>query len=270
MYAALLKHEARLQTRPLLAYLGIALAVFAGGMALALLRIPAVSQIGALATISACVFLALSVPAGVLMRYYTSMYGREGYLTHAIPAKHTTLYAAKFTWALAVWLIALVVAIGMGVGFFVAQTVAYGGTVADAWTSLTEALAGLGTAPTIALVGWCLIGVVIYVAQFGWIVTFGMEDRFRALGVGGPVLVWFASYLVLQVLTIVAILLIPLGVSLDLSELVFTTFASELPKAFANEDPSFIPLGWLPLLLATLPVYVVWTLRSLKKHTSLR
>lgn len=270
MYAALLKHEARIQARPLLAYLGISLTLFAGGMALALLRIPALSSMGALITVGACAFLGLSVPVLLIQRYYASMYGREGYLTHAIPVKPATLYAAKFTWAALVWLISLIIATGLAVGFYVAQMVSTGYPVGEAWASIVDALAGLATAPKVALVAWALIGLVIYVAQAAWIITFGMEDRFRGLGLGGPVVVWFASYAIMQVLIIAAILLIPLGVTLDFSEIVFATFAAELPKAFANEDPSFIPLGFVPVILATLPVYVIWTLRSLRKHTSLR
>lgn len=71
------------------------------------------------------------------------MYGREGYFTHAVPAKHTTLYGAKFSWALTVWLVALLIAVGTGLGFFVGQTAVGGGTASDAWTALGQALAGL-------------------------------------------------------------------------------------------------------------------------------
>lgn len=270
MFAALLKHEARLQTRTLASYLGISLAVYASGMALMLLRIPLLASLGSIAAIGAPLLLAIGVPALLLQRYYASMYGREGYFTHALPAKHTTLYGAKFSWALVVWLAALLIALGMALGFFVGQTVAGGGTASDAWAVLGEALAGLSTGTTILLAMWFVIAIVTYVAQFGWIVTFGMEERFRPMGLGGPVLVWFISYAVLQVVTLVSLVAIPIGVTLELDRVVFASFVPELIEALNGAEPSFLPLGWLPVLLATIPVYIVWTLRSIGNHTSLR
>lgn len=270
MYAALLKHEARIQTRPLLSYLGMALAIFAGGLVVMLLRVPLLAELGNVVAIVACLLLAVGIPVTLLQRYYTSMYGREGYLTHAIPAKHTTLYAAKFTWAALVWAASLLVTLALGYGLAVAQTIMTGGTASDTWTALTTALAGANQTALALGIAWGVVGLLTYVAQFGWVVTFGMEDRFRSLGLGGPVVVWFVSYLLMQIVTLAAMVLIPLGVTTDFSELVFASFVGELPKAFANEDPSFIPLGWLPVILVTLPVYVIWTLHSLKKHTSLR
>lgn len=270
MYAALLKNEARLQTRPLLSYLAIALVVYLGGIALVLIRVPILADLGNVAAVGACLLLAIGVPVHLLMRYYASMYGREGYLTHAVPAKHTTLYSAKYTWAAVTWAASLVVALGLAYGFAVAQTISAGGTASDTWTYLTNALAGINRTALILAVAWALVGLLTYVAQFAWIVTFGMEDRFRSLGLGGPVVVWLVSYLILQVVTLASMMLVPLGVTTDLGELVFETFLAELPAAFAGDDPSFIPLGWLPVILLTLPVYVIWTLRSLRNHTSLR
>lgn len=270
MYAALLKNEARLQARPLASILGIALAVYAGGLILMLLRIPLLSSLGSVAAVGAFGLLAVSVPALLVWRYYASMYGREGYLTHAIPAKHTTLYAAKFSWALGVWLVSLLIAAAMVLGYVIGEAISAGGTAGDAWKTLADGLAQIGTVPVTVFAIWLVIGIVIYVAQFGWIVTFGMEERFRSLGQGGPVLVWFLSYVALQVLAVVSLVLIPFGVSLDLKQFVFASFLPELMAAIGGAEPSFVPLGWLPLLLATLPVYVVWTLRSLKNHTSLR
>jgi len=270
MYAALLKNEARLEARPLGAYLGIALALFVTGVAMVLLRVPAVSSLGFLAAIAASVLLAVGIPLHLLQRYYATMYGRQGYLTHAVPAKHTTLYAAKFSWALVVWLAALVLAAGLGLLTFIGQAIAAGGTAADVWRALDDAFATVPTATRVVMVAWLVIMLLANIAQFGWIVSFGMEERFRALGLGGPVVMWFVSYLVLQALSMLAIVLIPVGVTTDLSQLVFASFIPELAAAVEGGDPSFIPLGWLVVLPLVLPVFAVLTLRSLRDHTSLR
>ena len=269
MYAALIKNEARLEARPLAAYLGIALALFGTGSLSVLLRLPVVSGFGFVIAIAASILLTIGIPLHLLVRYYVSMYGRQGYLTHAIPAKHTVLYAAKFTWALVIWLGAILVALGLGLLTFIAQAVAAGGGAADVWRALDEAFAAAPAARGVMGV-WLVIVLFANVAQFGWVVSFGMEERFRSLGIGGPVLMWFASYTALQVLSILAIVLIPIGVTSDLSQLVFASFIPELATAFTGGEPSFIPLGWLVVLPLGLPVFVLWTLRSLRDHTSLR
>lgn len=269
MYAALLKNEARLGIRPLAAYLGIALALFASGVGMVLLRLPAVSGFGFVAAIAASILLVIGIPLHLLQRYYATMYGRQGYLTHAIPVKHTTLYAAKFSWALIVWFTAVVLAIGLGLLTFVSQAVATGGTAQDVWRSLDEAFAA-APAARVVMVVWLGIVLLANIAQFGWIVTFGMEERFRSLGLGGPVVMWFVSYLVLQALSMAAIVLIPIGVTSDLGQLVFASFLPELASSLQGGEPSFIPIGWLVVLPLVLPVFVVWTLRSLRDHTSLR
>lgn len=269
MYAALLKNEVRLGIRPLTAYLGIALALFASGVTMVLLRLPVASSFGFIVAIAASILLIVGIPLHLLQRYYATMYGRQGYLTHVLPVKHTTLYAAKFSWALVVWFVAIVLAVGLGLLTFISQAVATGGTAQDVWRSLDEAFAAAPAARTVMVV-WLVIVLLANIAQFGWIVSFGMEERFRSLGLGGPVVMWFVSYLVLQALSMAAIILIPIGVTPDLSQLVFASFLPELAGAFDGGDPSFIPIGWLVVLPLVLPVFVVWTLRSLRDHTSLR
>lgn len=270
MFAALLTHEARLQHRALLGYVGAGVLLVVGGVVLMLLRLPLLSGLGAPLAFGGVGVVALSVPIHLLQRYYASLYGREGYLTMALPVRAGTLFGAKFTWAFVTWLAALVVALVLGFGIALSTAVVDGGTVAEFGAGLREAIATLGARTLVLFAAWIVIGVAITVAQFGWIVTFGMEERFRPLGLGGPVLVWFANYVALQVLMLIAIFVIPLGATLDLSAFVFQSFATELPAALRNENPSFIPLGWLPVLLATLPAYWIWAVHSLKNHTSLR
>lgn len=269
MYTALIKNEARLEARPLVAYLGIALALFATGVGSVLLRLPVLSGLGFVLAIAASLLLIIGIPLHLLVRYYVSLYGRQGYLTHAIPARHTSLYLARFTWAFAVWLAAIALSIGLGLITFISQAVASGGSADDVWRALDEAFAAAPAARVVMAV-WLVAVLATNVAQFGWVVTFGMKERFRSLGIGGPVLMWFASYAALQVLSILAIGLIPIGVTPDLNQLVFASFLPELAGAFSGGEPSFIPLGWLVVLPLVLPVFVVWTLRSLRDHTSLR
>lgn len=269
MFTALIKHEARLQTRPLLLASAACLAVFATGILFALLRLPFFATLGVLLAFGAGAAIMFVLPLYLLWRYAQSMYGREGYLTQALPVRPATLYAAKVTWAFVVWLLATVVGCLMWLGAALAQHITLGGSVSEFVASMREQLGNVPPGTLAWLVVWVLLGLLIYVLQFAWIITFGMEERFRSLGWGGPAVVWFVSYLAVQLLLVVGMFLVPLGLTYDFA----WTFESLLPRVtamFNNQDPGIIPMGWFPVLVATIPVYVVWTLRSLERHTSLR
>lgn len=270
MYRTLIKNESRLQSRALLTILAMTAIVVAGTIALILLKIPVLSTLAILLGTVAVIGLAVGIPAYLLVRYYQSMYGREGYLTHVVPAKASTLYGAKYTWAFGAVLLGVLGALVLGGGLLLAIAVANGATVSGAWSLFTSALGNFTGRQLTLMVTAVVVGLAIYVAQFAWVVTFGMEDRFRKLGLGGPVLVWFLNYLVLQVVLFAAILAIPLGIT-PAGQLTTANFATELIFTPAGQsDVSAIPLGFVPVLLVTLPIYIVWTIRSIRKHTSLR
>ncbi len=260
MFTTVLKHEARSMGPQLLVYLGIVAVLMASGLLVAATGVEPVASFGTMVAAAGGLFLHLAVPVTLLERYYKSLYGREGYLTMALPVKASTLYWAKITWAYVVWLAAALIACGS----WIAIALIRGGF--DAFAQ------ALSTTPALAIGFFAVLLVVslaLYVVQFAWIVTLGMEERFRALGLAGPVVVWLGSYLALQVVSVVAILLIPFGVSPDLGRIVLTPPVIEIGTA-TGHDLSFIPLGFIPVVLAAGAVFVLWTLRSLRDHTSLR
>lgn len=270
MYQTLMKNESRLQSRALLTILAIAAAVVAGAIALILFKIPVLSPLAMMLGAVAVIALAAGIPAYLLVRYYQSMYGREGYLTHVVPAKASTLYGAKYTWAYLVTLLGLVAAVALGIVLMLAIAVANGASVSTWWSTVMGFFGSLSGLQTTLLIVAVIVGLAIYVAQFAWVVTFGMEDRFRKLGIGGPVLVWFLNYLVMQLALLAAIMLIPLGVTPE-GHLTTVNFATELLRtAPGQSDIAAIPLGFVPVLLLSLPIYIGWTIHSIKKHTSLR
>lgn len=269
MFATLIKHEARLQAKTLLGMLGVALALFATGFVMALLRLPVFGSLGVLLAFGAGAALTFVVPLYLLWRYAQSMYGREGYLTHALPVRPATVYWAKVLWAFVVWLVATVVTVALWLGALLAQELASGGSVGSFLAMVRANLAAMPVNAIAMFVGWLLLGLFLYVVQFAWVVTFGMEERFRSFGWGGPVVVWFVAYLAVQLVLVAALFLIPLGMNYDL-QFVVESLLPKIGGLFDNQDPGFVPLGWAPILLATLPVYIVWTLRSLRSHTSLR
>lgn len=260
MFTTLLKHEARSMGPQLLVYLVILAVIMASGLLIATTGVEPVASFGTMVAAAGGLFLHVAVPVTLLERYYKSLYGREGYLTMALPVKALTLYWAKVTWSYLVWLTAALIACGS----WIAIAAVRGG--------FDEFAPALSTTPGFALAFFGVLLVVslaLYVVQFAWIVTYGMEERFRTLGLAGPLVVWLVSYLALQLVSVVAILLVPFGVAPDLGRIVFTPPAIEIGTA-TGSDLSFIPLGFMPVVVAAGAVFVVWTLRSLRDHTSLR
>lgn len=270
MFTALLKNEARLQGRDLRRFLLMFAALYAIGLASIATRLPFIQGFGEAMALGMPLGIIVWVAVHLLTSYHRSLYGRQGYLAHALPVRSSTLYWAKFTWAFVVWVLATVAALVM---MFVAHgviTVTNGGSFSAMVAELLAPMEALPAWQLVAFVALMLVGIATYVAQGGWIITFGMEERFRSMGgPTGPILAAVAIYLVSQVLAMVGIFLIPFGMTFD-GHLTFASLLGELPSMFAGAEPSFIPLGWVPAFVLLGVGTVVWTLHSLQHHTSLR
>lgn len=270
MFSALFKNEARLQGRTLLAFTGIAAATLLGSIVMVLIHTPVVSSLGLMMGVIAVFALAGGIPIYLLVRYYQSMYGREGYFTHVVPARASTLYWAKFLWAFTISLLSLVIAALLGLALFLAQMSSTGTSVGRSWSMIIGVVSQAPGRIVALILILILVEVVLYLAQFGWIVSFGMEDRFRSLGLGGPVIVWFINYITIQILSLAAIFLIPIGYSMQNGSLVFQSMLSTFSEMTTEAEPIVMPLGFVVVLVGLIPVYIVWTVNSIKNHTSLR
>ena len=90
MFTTVLKHEARSMGPQLLVYLGIVAVLMASGLLVAATGVEPVASFGTMVAAAGGLFLHLAVPVTLLERYYKSLYGREGYLTMALPVKAST------------------------------------------------------------------------------------------------------------------------------------------------------------------------------------
>ncbi len=204
--------------------------------------------------------------------YWRSSYSRTGYFTQSLPAKGSTVYGAKFLWGSIVTVVALLWNLVLVV------PVLFGGSRAMAdgltWGGLVDGVRNvLGAAPPWV---WVLLGVAVIVlalsglAQFYFAASLGSEARMNRLGIGGPILVYFGLYLIMQVLLFVGIVAVPVGLSVspgsDGLKIVSMSF---LDLAVNNTNPDVMPLGFIPVLLIITALLVWRTVVSWNRKVSL-
>lgn len=272
MFAALMRHEARLQLRPLAVITGIAALVVALAAVFTLLDVEVLHGFGVVIGIVALIAYPLAVFALLVVSYYRSMYGSHGYFTMSLPVDGKVLYWAKFLWAWLVSLAATAISIGFKLFQMWIDDVRDRGRRGDAAVSSLGEL-GRMVADRGAVVAVVGAGVVLllaaYVAILGFVVTAGSGPRLNRLGAGGPAVMGALTYVAMQLALLVSILAIPLGLRLDGEgiAIVHHSFVTDLTN---RTSTSLLPVGWVPALVLIGAGLAVWTVNAVRHHTSLR
>ena len=281
MIAKLLKHEF-VRTRALLGVIfGAALASVALGCVLLALGIPVLETFGVIFSLLPVLVLVPAVQILMAVDFWQSSFRSQGYLTHAIPVKGATIYWTKLLWQMIVSAVAIVV------GFFLLALV---------WFVLgTAGLEFFAAEPNLfALVGNVLgaagdifpapvlYGVIIPLALlacfFQWPVFFtfaasvGSAGSLGRMGGGGPVIAAIVAWLASQVITFLALVVVPFGIDMtpvgagDAPEFIHFNIA-RLIVSGSNSD--IIPLGVFAGLAIMLVAYLWMSQRSWNKKVEL-
>lgn len=272
MTTTLLKHE-WLRTRGMLgALVGIMSLLILLGAMLSMTGWVLLSALGVALAVVAVLALVPVVQLALAVDYWRVGYGRIGYFTQTLPVRGSTIFWAKFLWAMIVSMVALVASVVLGLFTWWAVSVQFGvmsptsGVLGDIWGTVTD------VAPAWAIAG----GILLFLASFlAWPVYYfysasvGSERRFAALGIGGPIVVFVLLYIAMQILSFVGMVLVPIGLDVSDSQLALVSF-NVLDQMTVNADASdAMPLGYLvPLTLVG--VYCLWrTARSWNHKVSL-
>lgn len=219
----------------------------------------------------------LALPAGVQLwqgiDLYRTSYTKTGYLTRALPIKGSTIYWVKLGYAYVVALLFLLLSLGlallaaMGIAHVSGSSTAdFLGGIGDAWRVVTAYVPGWLLALGALLV---LFSPLSGLATYFLAVTVGSEAWAGKLGIGGPLIVWFAYYSVSQVVALVGLFL-PLN-------LVFEDFGQRPPvwsfdpfALFNAGGEGVIPMGSLVLAGLLTVVAIVWASVSFDRKVELR
>lgn len=271
MIRTLLKHEVHRTRGPILALFGIATLAVMVSLAMAVTRIPVISSVGSmLAVMTTAVFLVLLV-LGLAVDLHQSAFGRQRYLTHALPVEGATQLWTKLLYA---WLVALAGLIWFVIALYVSTAlmrVAAGGSFSEAWTAQWESV----VSALEAMPGWLVVTVIAgavlmmmsYVVIVYFSVSVGSEGRFHRMGAGGPVAVFVGVYLVLQLLLVLGIVAIPLGIGDNDGALGIQAF--DVATIFQS-SAEVVPVGFIPVLLLVSVGLLVRTISSWRSRIALR
>ncbi|MDO5627030.1 MAG: hypothetical protein Q4G43_01805 [Mobilicoccus sp.] len=270
MLTTVLTHEFR-RTRFMLGVIaGIAAIIVLGATSLMLLFAP---QIGALLAFATAVSLMPIVLIALVIDYWRSAYGRGGYLTHSYPVAGSVIYGARLLYGglVVIGTALLSVVLLAPPALLLARAVAPPGVGAVDYTlTVLGDLLGALTPLTWVVLAAAIVGSgVFYLVQYYFAASIGSEGRLAALGPGGPLLVWFALYLLTQVLTFVAVLAVPLGITMSDGRLGLVG-VDYLASMTSGADAAAMPFGVIPLLVVLTAVLVWRTAHSWNRKVTLR
>ncbi|MDO8395260.1 MAG: hypothetical protein Q7T31_12845, partial [Dietzia sp.] len=235
---------------------------------------PLLSQFGLALGMLAAVVAVPAVQLTLAADYWRTGYGRTGYFTHSIPVRGSVIFWTKLMWAMAASLAALVLTAGLALLTWWAAARQSGLTspsysvLSDAWTTVTTAApAWMIAAGVLVTLGSFLIWPVYYYFS----VSVGHERRLAALGAGGPVVVFVLVYVVTQLLSLMAMIALPFGISMGAGgslEFVRFDMIGELAAGAAASD-DVMPVGFLAASVV-LVVFCLWrTARSWNHRVAL-
>lgn len=257
----------------------------------ALFGIYLVLQVGSWAAIAAGIpvlsgfFIALSAllivmaPVGVLIflawNYWQTMYGTRGYFTFSIPVAGRTLYAVKVAYAALISTVALLLS-GASIPALVAMlAVGKRQPVGELFTSITDmippGLPGWVMPTVIALV---FIQTYLTIIIGSAIMSIGAQGRYNSLGFGAPVIGVIIFYVANQIISLIATMVIPLGIGLsgpNAGKLVAKSMGADFIAAIqTGAEPTVLGLGSYIAALLIAAAMWWWAVKAIEEHTSLR
>lgn len=269
MIPTILKHEA-IRTRGPLAVILLGAVAFSGAASLlVLLDWPGLAQVGLFVGIATIMMLTPVVQFALAIDYWRSTYRTTGHLTHSLPVRGGTIYAAKALWAMCITFAALLLTSGLAAMLFAAHEAA-AGRDANPFAALAGFLDSVAEFLPLSLVIAAVAVVVLL--HFSWTLqllfaaSVGSEEPLNRYGAGGPVIVLALVYLATQVLSFVGLAAIRYGVGPVDGGIGIVPMDVFAPSGAAD---GMMPLGFIPGILL-LAVFCVWrTARSWNRHVSL-
>lgn len=271
MVSTLIKHEALRTSRWLAVVFGLTTLVTLIGALTAWTGLTLISELGQfLSFVGVGAFLTV-VQLGLAYDYWRSSYSKTGYFTQSLPVKGSTIYWSKLAWGCVVTLVAILWNMVLALVAYLGSASRMGVTeplrqLGTAWTGIVEFL------PAVAIVGIALAVVVYFfgtLAQYYFSASIGSESRMNRLGIGGPVLVWFGLYLVMQMLLMLGIVAVPLALGSGSDGGLAVVTLNFLTVMVENQNAAAMPLGFVPVLVLATAVLIWRTVVSWNKKVSL-
>lgn len=290
MFGKLVKHEFRATARiiPFVYLVTIFLALV--HIVTGRLNLGVISRISFALMIAMCFAQVGIAFVLVIWRYYKNMYSNEGYLTHTLPVHPSQLLWSKlltgFVWSALSYLVGAAVIAGVIMADFVRSpeqlsviSAAYHGFLSQ--VGLENHQAAMWVFVAVMLV----MSIMLLLTEAYFAITAGSLSRLHKLGIGGPVLVYFAEYVALQIVGVVTVLFVPFGMKITTGpngamtgfKIVTQTMFSQLSDSFnhsglaaAGSDTGIIGIGYYVIIPFIMIGLLLWTARLITRHTSVK
>lgn len=268
-FGTVLRHE-WLRTRAMVAAVFAVLAAVAVGATLiAMTGLPGLAQVGQTLSIVAAVAVVPVTQIGLAKEYWTSSYGQRGYLTQTLPVRGATLYAAKLAWCLICSVAAVLVAAALGAIAWIGVAVPSGqdpNVLTVVVPAIEEAAAVMPPWMLAAAAVLLTLTLLVWPVQYLFVASVGSETPLNRLGMGGPIVLFVALYVAMQVLMFVGVIAVPFGIGMTASSALgivpFDFFAS-------MTGGDVMPLGFVPVLLVATALCAWRTVHSWRRKVTL-
>lgn len=271
MLAPLIRQELLDNGKQIGAILGGSLVVGLASLGLSVLDLPLVSEWARVMLF----FLGAFVPAFVLlslaMSYWRTMHGSRGYFTHAIPVRGRELYWAKTLVAYVAGLLALVLgAVAFGAGI-VLSLVGDGITASEVLRGFVDHVEAAPATFVWLGVNGVLLSLASLVFPVASVLSIGAQGRWNRYGLAAPTIGLVLLYVVNQFAGVLGVLLIPGAIDMTTGRFTWATMLPDFIAAVrSGEQASILGLGMMPVSVLLTTVMIVWGIRSIERHTSLR
>ena len=273
MFRTLFVQEARTQLRRNAAVLGLGALLAAGFLVLwwFFARVPVLSPLLQMGMMVCLAGTPLVIGIQVAAEYWSSMYGRRGYLTMTLPVRGRALYIAKSLYAILIELAAVIATAAGIVAWLVVLALATGDDAAAAWGRVADALGAVGPGWMLFMVVAIVLMVANAVLEVFAVMSIGAEGRWNHLGFGAPMIGFVIVYVANQVVSVVSTVLIPFGIDSRTGSVQMRIMLPELIDAVrTGTEVTYVGMGALIAGPIVALLMAWWAIRSIERHTSLR
>lgn len=208
MLGKLLKHEFKASGRIIpVIYLGL-LAIFSMGFAAKQLNIPFLKTTASIFLLLGGIAAIIVTYVVIVMRYYKSLFGNEGYLTLTLPVKKSSILISKVIVAF-IWLaLSTIFMLLSFVGFF------YILDIRDIWELLLEILTPELKNLIVFMIVSFAIQMVLFIAEVYFAITVANTRYFIKSNILFAVIAYFVTSFVISALEVVGMLFLPFSINM--------------------------------------------------------
>ncbi len=237
---------------------------------------PFVKQFGLLVGLVAFLALTPVLFGYLVVQYWQSMYGARGYFTLSLPVRGREIYWAKTLYMLAVTAMGI---LGSAVGLVVLGGALDIGRRESVGTTVRAVLDAVFTQRDVIGPMAFILAVQFILCIFAIPATLSIsaQTRFNHLGIGAAFIGVFLLYVVYEVSALVAMLFLPLGISLTgstaghvVAQGMWDDVVAMASDPNLDRGPAVLGIGMLVTTLILTGVVAWRGIHAIEEHTSLR